>query len=166
MREIGTCLRLIQCQEDTERVVPEDLQRTAFAAWEYARQDIYETWTRETDPANLQPLLSKLCRDVASYLRQHPPRGVDQARLERCLEAVESPISRREENQLRAVFEGDHAGAGAKAQALVEQIAQFTGFHDLVSSAATSLVPRLRLGTHCLAASACPKRPLRGLLGL
>jgi hypothetical protein len=124
VHEIGTCLRLIQCQEDTPRVVPADLQQAAFAAWERARHNIFEAWRLETDPANLHPRLSKLSRTIADFLRKAAPRGIDQARLERCLEAVEAPCSRREENQLRAVFEADYPGREAKARAVVEQIEQ------------------------------------------
>jgi hypothetical protein len=124
IREIGTCLRMIQCQENAERVVPADLQQAAFAAWHRARQDVYETWTYETDPANLHPRLSKLSREIAQHLRKYPPRGIDQKRLERCLEAIEAPCSRREENQLRTVFDREYSGGEAKSQALVEQIEQ------------------------------------------
>ena len=39
----------------TERVMSADLRAEAYAAWRRARQDIYDCWTIETDPANLQP---------------------------------------------------------------------------------------------------------------
>jgi hypothetical protein len=96
----------------------------AYAAWQRARQDIFEAWTHETDPANLQPRLSRLSREVARYLRKHPPRGVEQQQLQRCLEAVESPMSRRDESQLRAAFERDYPSQDAKARALVMLIDQ------------------------------------------
>src|SRR5207253_2844101 len=34
LHELGTCLRLIECAPDTERVIPEDLYQGAFAAWQ------------------------------------------------------------------------------------------------------------------------------------
>jgi hypothetical protein len=122
--EMGTCLRLIECGPDTERVVPEDLHRGAFAAWQRARQDIFAAWQRETDPANLQPRVPKLNRQIAAFLRQHAPKGVEQARLTRCLEAIEAPCSRREENALRDVFQQEYAGHQAKGQALVQAVEQ------------------------------------------
>jgi hypothetical protein len=122
VREVGTCLRLIECGEDTERVVPPDLRQAAYAAWGRARQDIFEAWTHETDPANLQPRVAKLNRAIAKFLRDHPPRGVEQKRLQRCLDAVEAPCERREENRLRAVFEREYRGQDARAKALVEEI--------------------------------------------
>src|SRR5262249_52852231 len=60
VHELGTCLRLIECAPETERVVPDDLHRGAFAAWQHAREDIFEAWQKETDPANLQPRVPKL----------------------------------------------------------------------------------------------------------
>lgn len=124
IHEMGTCLRLIECTPETSRVVPEDLHRGAFAAWKQALQDIFESWQKETDPANLQPRVPKLNREIARFLRQHPAKGVEQGRLERCLEAIEAPCSRREENLLREVFLKEHAGQGAKARALVEAVEQ------------------------------------------
>ncbi len=120
--EIGTCLRMIECQEDTPRVMPLDLKQTAFSAWQRARQHIYDSWTHETDPANLQPKVSKLNREIAEFLRQYPPGDVEQVRLERCLDAIEAPCSRREENQLRAVFEAEFQSHDAKSKAVLEEV--------------------------------------------
>src|SRR5262249_31748441 len=101
---------------------PADLQQAAFAAWERARQDVFDAWEFETDPANLHPRLSKLSRTLADFLRKAAPRGIDQARLQRCLEAIEAPCSRRAEMQLRAVFEAEYPGREAKARAVIEEI--------------------------------------------
>jgi hypothetical protein len=122
VHEIGTCLRLIECSPDTERVVPEDLQREAFAAWQRARQDILSAWQKETDPKNLQPHVRKLNREIAAFLRKHPPKGIEQPRIKRCLEAIEAPCPRREEKLLRAVFQGDHPSATARSRAVVEEV--------------------------------------------
>lgn len=122
VHEIGTCLRLIECGPETARVVPEDLHQRAFAAWERARQDIFEAWQRETDPANLQPRAPKLNRTIAAFLRANPPQGIEQVRLERCLEAIEAPCSRREEHLLRAVFQQESVGQTARARAIVEVV--------------------------------------------
>lgn len=122
VHEIGTCLRMIQCQEDTPRVVPADLQQEAFGAWQRARQDIFDSWARETDPRNLHPSVPKLNRQIAAFLRGQAPRGVEQVRLERALEAVEAPLARREENALRAVFDAESDTPEAKGRALIEEI--------------------------------------------
>jgi hypothetical protein len=124
LHEIGTCLRLIECEPETQRVVPKDLHQGAFAAWQRARQDIFEAWQKETDPANLQPRVPKLNREIAQFLRQNPPKGIEQSRLEKCLEAIEAPCSRREENRLREVFQQEYSSQGSKAREIVEAVEQ------------------------------------------
>jgi len=120
--EIGTCLRMVECVEDTPMVIPQDLKHTAFSAWQKARQDIFSSWTYETDPANLQPRVPALNRAVADYIRQYPSPGIDQQRLARCLEAVEAPCSNREQKLLRTVFDNDFPSADAKSLALIAEI--------------------------------------------
>jgi len=120
--EVGTCLRMVECVEDTPRVMPQDLKHRAFSAWQRARQDIFASWTYETDPANLQPRVPALNRAVADHIRQYPPQGIDQQRLARGLEAVEAPCSVREQKLLRTVFEQDFRSADAKSLALIAEI--------------------------------------------
>lgn len=83
---------------------------------------IYNSWTYETDPANLQPKVPKLNRDIAEHLRKYPPPDFEQARLTRALEAVEALCSLREQKLLRVIFEKDFASHSAKSRALVEEI--------------------------------------------
>lgn len=120
--ELGTCLRLIECSPDTPRVMPLDLKQTAMNAWRRARQDVFESWTRETDPANLQPRVSRFNRRLAAFLRDHPPPGVEQARLERILDAVESPCARRDEMALREVFDKEYEADEEKSRAVIEEV--------------------------------------------
>lgn len=120
--ELGTCLRLIECTEETPRVLSSEMAEGAYEAWDRARRSIFDAWTFETDPANLQPRVRRLNREVAAYLREYPPGDVDQERLNRCLDAVESPWSRREENQLRQAWERESDAASGKAKALVETV--------------------------------------------
>ena len=120
--EIGTCLRMIECREDTPRVMPLELKQTAYAAWERARRHIFDSWTHETDPANLQPRVSKSNREIAEFLRTHPPVDMEQTRVERCLDAIEAPCPKREGDQLRAVFAAQFASHAAKSKALVEEV--------------------------------------------
>ena len=94
----------------------------AFPAWQRGRQHIHEAWTFETDPANLQPKVRPLNREIAAFLRDHPAASVEQARLNRCLDAIEAPWSRREENQLRAVWTAEHPDARSKSAALVAEV--------------------------------------------
>ena len=86
------------------------------------RKHIYESWTFETDPANLQPEVRKLNREVAVFLRENPPPNIEEQRLTACFEAVESPWSRREENQLRSVWISKFPSVPDKSVALVKEI--------------------------------------------
>lgn len=121
-RELGLCLRLLECEERTPRVMPLDLKQTAFSAWEIALADIYAAWTYETDPKHLQPKVSRFSQELAKFLRDHPPVGMAQTRVDRCLDAIEAPYPKREENALRGVFGNVFASASAKAHAIVEEV--------------------------------------------
>lgn len=120
VKETATCLRMIECTEDTSRVLPMDLQQTAYSAWERARGDIHAAWTYETDPRNLQPRVPKVNREIAEFLRRHSDSGLDEARFNRCLDAIESPCSGREQNELRSVFGKPYPNNETKAQALFD----------------------------------------------
>ncbi len=120
--ELGTCLRLIECTEKTPTHLPPELAAEAFEAWKLAKQSIYDAWSIETDPANLQPRVRPLNRQVAEFVRDHAPGDLDQERLRRCLDAIESPWSRRDENSLRKVWEGSHATKAAKVAAVVDEV--------------------------------------------
>ncbi len=120
--ELGTCLRLLECTEETPRLLSAEMAQAAFEAWTRARLHVFAAWSFETDPANLQPRIRKLNREVAAFLREHPPADVDQERLHRCLDAIESPWPRREENLLRLAFEREYGAAAEKARSLVEEV--------------------------------------------
>ena len=120
--EIGTCLRFLECTEDTARALSEAMALGAYAAWQAARENILAAWTFETDPANLQPKVRRLSRDVADFLRTYPPSDVDTQRLHRVLDAVEAPWSLREEKQLRAAWDREFPSRSDKARFLIDEV--------------------------------------------
>lgn len=122
--ELGTCLRLIECSQTTEREVPTDLKQTAYSAWQRAQHDVHRVWQFETDPKNLQPKVSRLNREIAAFIRENPPAGMDQGRITSTLEAIEAPCPRREENLLREVYESSVLNAAEKSVALIERVEQ------------------------------------------
>jgi hypothetical protein len=121
--ELGTCLRLAECEPDTPRVVPKSLEEDViFDLWEVAQQDIWRAWMLETDPANLQPKVRPLNRRVGEFIRANQPPEIEAGRIHAALDVVEAPWPRREEAMLREWFE-DNARAGAtKAAFLIDQI--------------------------------------------
>ena len=120
--ELGACLRLIEATPETPTVLSGEMRAAAFPAWERARENIYAAWMQETDPANLQPRLRPLNRQIADYLRETPPDDISDEMIGEILDAVESPWSRREENAIRAVYEADYPSAIERSKALVREV--------------------------------------------
>jgi hypothetical protein len=122
MRETGTCLRLIDCKEDTPREMPPGLGDGVFAFWDVALGDILAEWDDLSDPANLQPPVRLLNRQVAAFIRAHPPHDMDGARLAKALDVLEAPWPRREEALLREQFRDRTGTAAARSLRLTEWI--------------------------------------------
>lgn len=64
----------------------------------------------------------RFASDLAEHLRTTPPDDLSDTEMAKVLDAVESPWSRREENALREVFEGEYATAIDRSKALVFEI--------------------------------------------
>ena len=124
--EIGTCLRLVECSEETERALPDSSLERAYRAWELARENIWDSWDFYTDPKNLQPPVRKLNREVDGFLMENPPADVDQTRLDEVSETLLSPWPMREENKLREVWKEEYVSNQVKALALIDAV-QATG---------------------------------------
>lgn len=122
VREIGTCLRLIECDDQTPRHVPASLEDAVFDLWEIARGNIYESWMHETDPANLQPKVRPLNQRVAEFIRANRPAEDDGLHVNEALDILEAPWPRREELMLRDWFNAEGATAVEKARVLVSNI--------------------------------------------
>lgn len=119
VEEIGTCLRLIECVEETERILPDTTMERAYSAWNLARENIWTSWDFYTDPSNLQPKVRKLNREVEAFLLDNPPTDMDQTKLDRVSETLISPWPMREENRLREVWKEEYSSNRDKAIALI-----------------------------------------------
>jgi hypothetical protein len=122
IKEIGTCLRLIECEKNTERFLPETAKAAAYGAWELARESIWNAWDFYTDPGNLQPKVRKLNREVETFLLENPPTDVDQAKVDRVSETLMSPWPMREENKLRIVWKEEYSNNQARAEAIIKAV--------------------------------------------
>ncbi len=122
VREVGSCLRLIECEADTPTWYPDALQERVYDFWEVAQQDIWADWMRETDPANLQPKVRPLNLRVAEFIRAHPPLDMAEDRVNRALDILESPWPRREEMMLRDWFESEEHEGATLSHFLIEKI--------------------------------------------
>ena len=121
-KEIGTCLRLIECEEETERSLPDSAMEAAYRAWELARENIWRSWDFYTDARNLQPKVRKLNREVDAFLLDNPLANVEQARIDQVSEILMSPWPMREENKLRVVWKEEHPTNQAMALSLIEAV--------------------------------------------
>jgi len=121
-RETGTCLRLIDCTEDTPRHMPDALNDGVFGFWDVALADILTEWDSLSDPANLQPQVRRLNRQVAEFIRAHPPHDVEADKLAKALDVLEAPWPLREEALLREQFRDRSGPAVARSMRLVEWI--------------------------------------------
>ena len=121
-KEIGTCLRFLECSEDTPSYCPELLQEQAYIFWEKAQSDILNDWMKQTDPANLQPKVRPLNNRVAEFIRKNPPLDMLEERINEALDILESPWSRREESMLRSWFETDEHQGSERSSILIEKI--------------------------------------------
>lgn len=121
-REVGSCLRLIECLASTPTWYSDMLRERVYDFWEIAQNDILHDWMRETDPANLQPAVRPLNHRVATFIRDHPPPDVPEKRMIHALDILESPWPRREELMLRNWFEdGEHQGR-VRSRFLIDHI--------------------------------------------
>ena len=122
VREIGTCLRLIECDEETEPWLSPALRDGVYDFWEVAQQDILDDWIRQTDPANLQPRVRPLNHRVAEFIRTNSPLDAPEDRMTRALDVLESPWPRREEIMLRGWFESNERGGTNLSRFLIDRI--------------------------------------------
>ena len=79
-------------------------------------------WTRETDPANLQPKVRPLNLRVAEFIRANPVVSIPEADVNRALDILESPWPRREEIMLRRWFEDTDLNGAVLPEYLIRQI--------------------------------------------
>lgn len=122
VRDSLACLRRITSEEGTERVLPEDLGRGAYDAWERARRDIFDEWQKATDPLNLQPDIRPLFKAAANHVRNYIPPDMTRQEADRIVEALEAPWGLRVERALRAVFTPESAAGEAVTRKIAEQV--------------------------------------------
>ena len=135
--ELGTCLRLLECEEPTPVDCPDQMLAGAFESWSIAQRHVWRDWMRETDPANTQPPVRPLNHRVARFIRQNCQFGSSDGRVKRALDILESPWPRREESMLREWFEGDDEDGVARANRLIDSILE----SGLVPSEPPPLLP-------------------------
>ncbi len=131
VREVGTCLRLIECEDATPRHLDPAAEAAVFDFWAIARADVHASWMAETDPANLQPRVRPLNQRVADFIRAHAQNDADAKATREALDILEAPWPRREEILLRQWFDDNEKTDTDRALDLVRQI-RGTGLRPFV----------------------------------
>ncbi|MCX7600220.1 MAG: helicase-related protein [Armatimonadetes bacterium] len=103
-RDTLRCLKQFTCEENTARVMPEDLRQGVYDAWQQARADIHAEWMAATDPKNLQPQVPRIFREMADHLRRYPPIGVTKDAVDDLCDRLEAPWPRRIQSAFRDLF--------------------------------------------------------------
>lgn len=122
IKEIETCLRLIENDENTKTVLPQEVQKSVYDFWNTAKEDIFKSWMYEADPSNLQPKIRKINRDVADFIRSYKPSEISEHIINKALDIVESPWPRRDETLLREQFNDDSDKGKEKTERLIKWI--------------------------------------------
>ena len=99
-----------------------EVQKSVYDFWNIAKKDIFQSWMYETDPANLQPKIRKINRDVASFIRSHKPVEMSEHIVDKALDIVESPWPRRDEILLRETFNENVDEKKEKSKKLINWI--------------------------------------------
>ena len=97
-------------------------QKSVYDFWNIAKEDIFKSWMYEADPANLQPKIRKINRDVADFIRSYKPSEISEHIINKVLDIVESPWPRRDETLLREQFNDDNDEGKEKAKKLINWI--------------------------------------------
>jgi hypothetical protein len=98
-------------------------REAAYEAWQNARRDIFEEWSFQTDPMNLQPRVRPLMKRAADLVRRFPPAGIDQVGVDTLANSLEAPWGARIENQIReAMGETLNAAASVRVVAAIKRL--------------------------------------------
>ena len=125
VHELGTCLRMIECEENTPIRHPEKFHERVYDFWGIAQSHVYKSWQHETDPKNLQPKISGMNRKVSQFIQNHPPRDMNLEKLDRAIDILDAPWPKRESTLLREWF--NEAETSGQVHTLVENVLG-TGF--------------------------------------
>lgn len=120
--ELASCLRIIECSEETKRLDVSNHKNNAYEAWIHAKNSIFDWWRLQTDPANLQPTIPKINRDVSDFLFSNPPNDIDHDEFNSILSSVEAPWRIRDQRLLRETWKLEYVSDQDKAQALCKRI--------------------------------------------
>jgi hypothetical protein len=107
--------------QDTEQHLPEGAAKGVFEAWAHAHDQIYRTWTRLTDVANLQPDIPLALREAAELVANHGAYlGIE--RQQGLLQRLNAVWEKRIVDRVREIVRSDETDR-VRIEALAEFVA-------------------------------------------
>jgi ERCC4-related helicase len=122
--ELATCLRIIECSSESTGPSIDNFLPEAYEAWDKGKKSIFKWWQSQTDPANLQPKIPKINRNVSNFLEDNPPSNINQEKLNTLISSVEAPWRERDCRLLRETWKLEFSSNQEKAEALCIKIEQ------------------------------------------
>ena len=120
--ELATCLRIIECSSESTGPSIDEFLPEAYEAWDKGKKNIFKWWQSQTDPANLQPKIPKINRDVSNFLEENPLININQEKLNAIISSVEAPWRERDCRLLREIWKLEFSSNQEKAEALCNKI--------------------------------------------
>jgi hypothetical protein len=109
-----------------DQVIADEALTQVFEAWKVAHDDVYNTWTALTDPANIQPAIEKSLRDAIELVSQHGhelPANQQQDLLKRLNGRWGTTVAR----QVRAILRQDHLSPAERVAELNHYVRNVAG---------------------------------------
>lgn len=120
--DVLTCLAHAACDDSTRRELPKHLHDAAYEAWEVARNDIFDSWTERTDPANIAPSIPKPMREAADLLRRVGAPDLSWEKTSYYIDIIEAPYDPRTQQAFRRIVRDENLSDQERAIELVRLI--------------------------------------------
>lgn len=116
------CLSNIACQPDTKNDVQEDIREKLYGLWVKARDDIYNEWMFLTDPRNLQMKVQPTFEKAIENLRNYPPNGIPQKKIDQTIDCLQAPWQTRIRNSLAELLRREDISQEELSKLIIELV--------------------------------------------
>ena len=96
---------------------------SVYRAWQLAQSDVFDEWTRATDPKTLTPKIPLTLRLASEHLGKYSPSDVTQEDLDSARESIEAPWGVRIQRHFHAVLNESGTSNVMKSKKLLALVA-------------------------------------------
>ena len=68
--------------------MPDLALANVYDYWELVKNNVWESWMHETDPANLQPKVLSLKQKIATFIRENIPQDFEKEKIHKALDIL------------------------------------------------------------------------------